>query len=146
MMHVMDTKRGARTRVRRTRPVEAAGIANVRVAVEREDFGQRALRLDALVSELSGTRAAGRLGLAILRHLDQFGPCLLREIPQAWPWTRSHVRAMARRLAVDGLLACVEVGEPGVPRPLELTEEGTRVLEEIDWNETIRLLEEESAS
>jgi hypothetical protein len=121
-------------------------ITNREVAVEREDAGQRAFRLDALVSELSGTGATAKLGLAILRYLDQFGPCLLREIPQAWPLKRPHVRAMASRLAGDGLLAYAEVGGPGAPRPLKLTDEGTRVLEEIDWNETIRLLEEENAS
>ena len=48
------------------------------------------------------------LGLAILRHFDQFGPCLLREIPQAWQRTRSHVHGQARRLAYDGLLAHVD--------------------------------------
>jgi len=98
------------------------------------------------VIELGGSDATATLGLAILRHLDQFGPCLLREIRQAWPRTRSHVRGVARRLADDGLLAYVEAGGPGAPRSLKLTEEGTRVLEEIDWNETIRLVEEESAS
>ena len=56
-----------------------------------------------------------------------------------------HVRAMVRRLTANDLLACAEVGGPGAPRPLKLTEEGTRVLEEIDWDETIRLVEEERA-
>ncbi len=104
------------------------------------------MRLDALVSELSGTGAVAKLRLAILRHLDQFGPRIMLEIPHAWPVTREYVRAAASRLVEDGLLAFVENGGPGIQRPLRLTPDGTRVLEEIDWTETIRRLDGDGAS
>jgi hypothetical protein len=104
---------------------------------------QRAGKLAKLVNELSGNGAAATLRLEVLRYLDQFGPSLIREIPRAWPITRQHIRSQAGRLMEDGLLSFAENGDPGAPRRLNLTEEGRRVLEEIDWNETIRLADEE---
>lgn len=141
MIHVANTKVGARSRGRDTRTSTGTESDSRRVALATEDARQRALRLEALVSELSGPGAMAELRLAILRHLDQFGPRLVLEIPRAWPVTRVHVRAAANRLVEDGLLAFVGNGGPGAGRPLRLTQDGTRVLEEIDWTETIRRLD-----
>jgi DNA-binding MarR family transcriptional regulator len=145
MIHVVAAKTERPTQASRPRPRPFAptGSTGRRTAVSMEDVRERAVRLEALVKELSGNGSTAGLRLEILRHLDQFGPGLVREIPHAWPVTRSHVRAMASRLIEEGLVAYVEAGDPGAPRALGLTEEGTRVLEEIDWNETIFLAEEE---
>jgi hypothetical protein len=91
----------------------------------------------ALVAELSSPDAAATLRLGILRHLDQFGPQAAAEIPRAWPVTRGHMRAAARRLAADGL---VEVLENGAG-PVAISEGGRRVLDEIDWTETVRSMQ-----
>ena len=145
MRNVATNRAEPRTQAgRRQRPV-AAGSAGREVREKTQDVRRRARRLDALVRELSGKGAAAVLRLEILRHLDQFGPRLVREIPRAWPVTRQHVRSLAGSLVTDGLLAFLGNGDLGAPRRLGLTEEGRRVLEEIDWNETIRLVEKEGA-
>jgi DNA-binding MarR family transcriptional regulator len=143
MMDTATRRVGSRTGVWRREPFAATGSAGRQVLPRTEEERQRAQQLDALVSELSGSIATAALRLEILRCLDQFGPRLVREIPHAWPVTRQHVRSMVSRLIEDGLLAIAGNGTPGAPRPLRLTEEGARVLEEIDWNETIRLADKE---
>jgi hypothetical protein len=141
MISVASIRTAVRNQVRRTRSGAATASGTRRVAIKPEDARQRALRLDALVSELSETNAMAGLRLAILRHLDQFGPRLVVEIPRAWPVTREHVRAAANRLVEDGLLAVEGKAGRGAPRRLGLTQDGTRLLEEIDWTETIRLVD-----
>lgn len=145
MRNVATTRTEPRTKAQRRQRSSEAGSAGREVRGKTENMRRRARRLDTLVSELSGNGAAAVLRLEILRHLDQYGPRLVREIPRAWPVTRQHVRSLAGRLVEDGLLAFTGDGDPAAPRRLDLTEEGRRVLEEIDWNETIRLVEEEGA-
>lgn len=145
MRYVTATKTEPRNPAQRRRRSAAAVTAGRGIRAQTEDVRRQARRLDALVSELSGNGASAALRLEILRHLDQFGPRLVREIRRKWPVTRQHVRSSAVRLVADGLLAFTGSGEPTAPRRLGLTEEGRRVLEEIDWNDTIRLVEEESA-
>jgi DNA-binding MarR family transcriptional regulator len=145
MRNVATNRAESRTQVQRRQRSNVAGSAGPEVRAKTEEVRRRARRLDALVRELNRGSAASVLQLEILRHLDQYGPRLVREIPRAWPVTRQHVRSLAERLVADGLLAFVGNGDPATPRRLGLTEEGRRVLEEIDWNETIRLVEEEDA-
>lgn len=91
-----------------------------------------------LVDELSGPDAFAALRLDLLRTLDQFGPWSAAEIPRDWPLTRKHIRWAIRSLADDGLL---EVDNESVTRTLRLTQLGRRVLDEIDWTETVRTME-----
>ena len=89
------------------------------------------------VAELSGPGAAAALRLSILRHLDQFGPQATAEIPRGWPVTRGYIRAAVRRLAADGLVEMLENGAGSVA----ISEGGRRVLDEIDWTETIQSMQ-----
>ncbi|UCC81952.1 MAG: hypothetical protein JSW46_13200 [Gemmatimonadota bacterium] len=91
------------------------------------------------MDELSGGGALATLRLSLLRTLDQFGPQTVAEIPRAWPLTREHIRRAIRSLAEDGLL---ELRIDGISsRNARLTDVGRRVLDEIDWTETIRDME-----
>lgn len=92
---------------------------------------------DAHVRELSGPGAAAALRLSTLRHLDQFGPQVAAEIPRGWPVIRGHIRAAVRRLAADGLVEILENGAGSVA----ISEGGRRVLDEIDWTETIESMQ-----
>lgn len=99
----------------------------------------RRRQVAALVDELSGGGALATLRLSLLRTLDQFGPQTVAEIPRAWPLTREHIRRAIRSLAEDGLL---ELRIDGISsRNARLTDVGRRVLDEIDWTETIRDME-----
>jgi hypothetical protein len=99
----------------------------------------RTERISARVSDLSATDASAALRLGILRRLDQFGPQEAREIPRAWPVTRFNIRAAVRWLVADGL---VEVGRYlGSRNVIRMTDHGRRVLDEIDWTETVRSME-----
>jgi predicted transcriptional regulator len=91
------------------------------------------------VDELSGGGALATLRLSLLRSLDQFGPQTVTEIPRAWPLTREHIRQAIRSLADDGLLQ-LRVNGVG-SRTAWLTHLGRRVLDEVDWTETIRSME-----
>lgn len=145
MIHVATTQdipaQSSRSRI----PAGAVPVSGD-ILVDTRERRQRARRLDALVNELSGKGATAILRLGILRHLDQFGPRLVRELPREWPITRQHVRRLANRLIDDGLLAFTRNGDSGSPRRLDVTEEGRRVLEEIDWNETLRRADEETTA
>lgn len=104
---------------------------------DRTDVRRR--QLSALVEELGGSSAPARLRLNLLRTLDQFGPLAVAEIPRAWPITREHIRRAIRWLNDDGL---AQVGKDGTgSRAVRLTEDGRRVLDEIDWTETVRSME-----
>jgi DNA-binding transcriptional ArsR family regulator len=120
--------------------------AAARPARQRQDTARRPDRPDArgrqvkaLVDELSGAGVLGTLRLSLLRTLDQFGPQTVTEIPRAWPVTRQHVRRAIRSLADDGLLELRIDGSGS--RTARLTHVGRRVLDEIDWTETIRSME-----
>ncbi len=117
-----------------------------RPARQSQTTARRPSRLDArrrqvaaLVDELSGGGALATLRLSLLRSLDQFGPQTVTEIPRAWPLTREHIRQAIRSLADDGLLQ-LRVNGVG-SRTAWLTHLGRRVLDEVDWTETIRSME-----
>lgn len=144
MINVAPGKTATQARSRRSR-ISAGGVpAGREIPVDRREAQPQARQLDALVNELKGEDFAAMQRLEILRYLDQFGPRLVREIPHMWPITRQHIRSLVKRLVEDGLLAFAGNGANGTPRQLGLTEAGSRVLEEIDWSETIRLADEET--
>ncbi|NIR46280.1 MAG: hypothetical protein GWN99_17735 [Gemmatimonadetes bacterium] len=93
------------------------------------------------MEELGATNATARLRLDVLRRLDQFGPLTLTEIPRAWPVTRQHIRGAVRWLVEDGLLAVG--GRPESEGRYELTGDGQRVLDEIDWTTSIEEMQRE---
>jgi ribosomal protein S19E (S16A) len=92
-------------------------------------------RIAARVSEFSVPNASAALRLSVLRRLDQFGSQEARDIPHAWPVTGAHVRAAVRQLRADGL---VELDTTRAGRANRLTAHGRRVLDEIDWTETVQ--------
>lgn len=91
---------------------------------------------EAAVRRLARGDAAAAVGLRILRALDRQGPLTAAEIPRTRPVTRSHVRALLRDLAADGLVAATTADGC---RSYRLTDLGRRCLEEIDWAEAIEL-------
>lgn len=99
-------------------------------------------RIRAQVSELSATSVAARVALDVLRRLDQFGPLTVAEIPRAWPVTRQHVRSTLRWLAAEGLVAVV-ADTAGLARRFQLTSDGRRVFDEIDWTQAVEEMEGE---
>ena len=98
----------------------------------------RTERISARVSDLSAPDASAALRLGILRRMDQFGHQQARDIPRAWPITPAHIRAAIRRLIADGL---VELDGNREGRASRLTEHGRRVLDEIDWTETVQSMQ-----
>jgi hypothetical protein len=94
-----------------------------------------------LVTELSAGDAAAGVRLTVLRRLDQFGSLTPAEIPRAWPLTRAHIRGAIRWLTADNLVAAV-VQNDSASR-FQLTRDGRRVLDEIEWTQTVRELERE---
>jgi hypothetical protein len=114
-------------------------IARRRDPARPGGFELRRRRLAALVQELGGHGATARLRLGLLRSLDQFGPQVAAEMPRAWPITRQHVRRAIRWLTDDGLVEIVSDGSGS--GSVRLTGDGRRVVDEIDWSETVHSME-----